>query len=266
MAGKLDARQKVIDLARTFNGSHYLWGSAGATPGFQDGSPHRPGSVSLARPSLDPHSPCLNAAQCSVSGYYVCAGRCVKAHGPIVQPSDLTGRWNLDLGDFLTTFRAEGWKVYMLGYADEKRSYFLNLTPRVVIGSNIDERYQGRIVWGEDCRWKRHFDCIGFINYVFNKTAPNIYSKDKLWSANIEQWVNSTQEVNLDSPAVPGDILFRGGVNKKTGTMEYHHIALLAEDNYVVQAEQAVTGVHDDSPYIAKEWDFRRRLGDQFFP
>ena len=262
MVDKLGARQKVIDLAKTFAGSHYLWGSAGATPGGQDGSPHRPGRVGMSYPSLDPMSPSLNAADCAVSGYYVCAGRFLKAPGGrMVPPTDD------DLFDYLTCFRREGWNVYQLGYADDRRSYFLNLTPRKIIGENIDSKYQGKIVWGEDCRWKRHFDCIGFINYVFNKTTKNPYKPTEVWSANIQQWFDSTQEVKFTDPPVPGDILFRGDIDKKTSAMVWHHIALLGEDGYVVQAEQAVMGVHNDEPYgNGAAWTARRRLGGQFFP
>ena len=76
MADKLAARQGIIDSARKFVGSHYLWGSAGATPGFTDGSLHLPGSVTIASPSLDHNSPCVCAAQCHASGQnYVCAER-----------------------------------------------------------------------------------------------------------------------------------------------------------------------------------------------
>jgi cell wall-associated NlpC family hydrolase len=261
MADKLSARQKVIDLARTFAGSHYLWGAAGASPNGQDGSPHRPGRVGMSYISLEPRSPSLNAAECNVEGRYVCAGRYLKAPGgKMVPPTDD------DLIDFLACFRKEGWGVYKLGWADDHRSYFLNLTPRVIIGSNIDSKYQGKIVWGEDCRWRRHFDCIGFINYVFNQTTQNPYNPGIPWSANIEQWVNSTSEVSLGDPPVPGDILFRWYIDPATKKKVWHHIALLSENGYVVQAEEAVTGVHSDELYNnGATWKERRRLGGEFF-
>lgn len=262
MVNKLAARQKVIDVARSLVGGHYLWGSAGATPGGQDGSPHRTGRVSMAYPSLHPSSACLNAAECQVKGDYVCAGRYLKAPGgKLVPPTDP------ELKVYLDTFQAEGWKVYMLGYADDHRSYFLNLTPRKIIGANVAAEYKAGIVWGEDCRWKRHFDCIGFINYVFNQTthpsAPYPY-----WSAEIEQWFNATQEVKLGDAPVPGDILFRWYIDPITKDKVWDHIALLSEDGMVVQAEEAVMGVHADNPYPkdGATWKERRRLADQFFP
>jgi cell wall-associated NlpC family hydrolase len=134
------------------------------------------------------------------------------------------------------------------------------------VGANVASEHKAGIAWGEDCRWKRHFDCIGFINYVFNHTTHNPYNPEKPWSANIQQWYDSTQEVKKDAPTVPADILFRGVLDKDTSQMKWDHIALLTEDRYVAQAEQAVKGVHDDEPYHdGNSWTARRRLGDQYF-
>ena len=158
--------------------------------------------------------------------------------------------------------------MYMLGYANESRSYFLNLTPRVIIGSNIDSTYRGKIVWGEDCRWRHHFDCIGFINYVFNNSDTHPSPPYEYWSAEIEQWFNTTQAVNLGDPPVPGDILFRWHIDAITKEKVWSHIALLSGDGKVIQAEEAVMGVHADQDYPTNGagWKERRRLGDQFFP
>lgn len=268
MADKLAARQKVIDVARTFVGSHYLWGSAGATPGFNDGSPHRPGSVTLTRwdkpINYEPRAPFVNAAQCEVAGHYTCAGRFKKVHGgAIVKPDDP------GLTKYLDICREAGRDVYVaLDDANEWQSLFHKLTPRLIEGDNVADK--GKIAWGEDCSFKRHFDCIGFINYVLNKTAKNPYSKGP-WSANIPIYYKIAQEVKQGDPAVPGDILFKGDVD----TLDFDHIAFLCEDGKVVQAQMAVTGVHADdsydygkniSPQTGKsDWIARRRLGDEFF-
>ena len=42
MVGKLAARQAIIDLAKSLVGSHYLWGSTGATPYVACGTSYRP--------------------------------------------------------------------------------------------------------------------------------------------------------------------------------------------------------------------------------
>lgn len=46
-----------------------------------------------------------------------------------------------------------------------------------------------------------------------------------------------------------------------------HHIASLAGDGLVVQAEMAVTGVHADDRYVkGAGWTARRRLKDSSLP
>lgn len=280
MVDNLNYRENIILVARKFVGCHYLWGAAGARPGSRDGADYRPGGVTLDRPSLDPSSPCLNAAICSQNAtgeVYRCAGRWRKApHGRITDPRDD------DLVEFLSRFRAEGWGVYMAGYQDEKRAHYLNLTPRKVLGSNVSE-YDGggQPVWGEDCRWIRHFDCIGFINYVLDETTSAPYGTYKVkakdgtlkdvqvqgWSNDIAGWVKSAQPIPLTDAPVPGDILFRRHADGGWG-----HIAFLGGDNKVLQAEGAAYGVHDHMTYLpvptsrnANGWDARGRLSGAFF-
>ena len=48
----MDGRKAITTFARTFIGSHYLWGSAGAHPGHLNGARYRPGSVPWNEPSL----------------------------------------------------------------------------------------------------------------------------------------------------------------------------------------------------------------------
>ena len=259
MVDNLGYRQNIIDVAKKLSGCHYLWGSAGASPGSQDGADYRPGSVTLARPSLEVRSPCLNAARCDASGStYVCAGRWRN-----VPYGRKTDERDPDLIDFLSKFRAEGWHVYMLGYADAKRDYFLKLTPRKIVGENISvEDGGGQTVWGEDCRWIRHFDCIGFINYVLNETTSAPYDNAKNihgWSNDIDGWVRNTQPVDMGEAPVPGDLLFRK--NDKGG---WGHIAFLSGDNTVVQAQDAAHGVHATERFPGN-WHARGRLSSYFF-
>ena len=287
MAGKLEARQKIADFARTLVGSHYLWGSTGGVPGMGGGSYYREIGkedlssipVNVAPPSLDPRSPCVKAAECNASGHYVCAGRFRKAGGSIINdPTDQ------DLLNFLADCRQVGSDVRYVptGPTATWQSLFQSrLTPRVIQGSDIQDLggtvVTGRTVWGEDCSHVRHFDCLGFIHYVLNHTTKKYFNSPHLWIGAISDYHKDaiTEEVDKTDPPVPGDILFRGSPSKDNpDVMTWHHIGFLYHETSngtdvakVVQAEMAVTGVHDTEPYNqGASWTDRRRLKDVYLP
>lgn len=260
-------------MARGVCGSHYLWGSAGATPGSQDGSVYRQGTVSMARSPFSPWWPAVKTAWCDGSGeMHSCAGRC---EYPGINGGLLTSEERTSLVRLYAPTISHPEITYsprFPGFSGSIRPK--PLTPRMVFGSNSDDNYKGKIVWGEDCTGIRHFDCIGFINYVFNKTSytRNTDPKYSYWSGDIEGWYKSasTSEVAKGAPAVPGDILFKWTdepVKKNPGqtVRKFHHIALLAEDGFVVQAKRSAEGVHDDEVYAPGNWQARRRLADLHF-
>ena len=116
----------------------------------------------------------------------------------------------------------------------------------MVEGSNVTHQ----IVWGEDCRQRRHFDCISFINYVLSQTTiPN-------WSADIGLYTTTTPSVALGDPIVPGDLLFRNR----------DHIGILDSDGQVLQAEDSINGVHGHDRYNPAHWTGRGRLPDSLLP
>ena len=152
--------QAIIDFARQLKGSHYLWGSGGDTPGGNNGVWYRPQSVTLAPSSLDPAAPAVFAAQCDKDGHFVCAGRFKKiSGGRYAHPADP------DLQNYLAGLQN-------LQSQDTWQPYYLYFSPRLVQGRNVSNN--GRIVWGQDCRGMRHFDCISFVNCVLSvATRPN---------------------------------------------------------------------------------------------
>ncbi len=286
MADVTRAREAIVAFARQFVGSHYLWGAGGATPGAYDGAPYRRGGVWWERNSLDLPRPSIWAAATDVAfdGQFVCAGRYKKIHGGRpAYPTD----W--DLQNYLEELKQDyslPWKPFC--------NYF---TPRVIQGSNIEPKTEiGRLVWGEDCRGKRHFDCISFVNFVLTYTtrAPTLPGAPPGWSNDIGLWFRNTQPVRLTDSPVPGDILFRGGLVTKTkppkpiqsdrnalagllfrrqpvetlnpnANMSWSHIALLG-GGFVVQAEEAITGVHADMAWDPGDWIARGRLATNFLP
>jgi hypothetical protein len=233
------SRQAIVDFALTLVGSHYLWGSGGDTPEWDNGVWYLSSSVAIGPPSTDPNAPSVFAAQCKKSGFYVCAGRFEKIYG---------GRYaystDHDLQDYLTELQ----NLYPALW----EPFHLIFSPRVAQGANIGAN-SGRIIWGEDCRRKRHFDCISFVNYVLSATTKT------QWGFSISQYADAPgkylQKIDdvHDAP-VAGDILLRGT----------DHIGLLCADKRIVQAEQHDTGVHADASLDSTNWTMRLRVLDSF--
>lgn len=286
----LEARQAIITLANSLIGSHYLWGSAGNMPSLPSGDnvPYRANAATMAPSRLDPKSPCVFAAQCSVAGYQVCSGRFDAPHEAALWPggggpaggipggrrADLDAGDKKELADYLATLKAgdeANWQPYCKIY-----------TPRKVVGANVAAN--GWIVWGEDCRTKRHFDCIGFVNYCYMKTYPNA----GFAQCAIDNWASGSPGANpipkLSNPPtasqlLPADILIQSSVKDepvldkttkepvkdKDGNpvtqkvTHYHHIGLYDGNNGVVQAEQSSTGVLTRT-YLGSQWQVFRRV------
>lgn len=246
----MDGRKAITTLARTFLGSHYLWGSAGAAPGVLNGARYRPGSVPWNEPSLQLADLSVCAAKCDVAGHYVCAGRFEKSGGSSVSPNDP------QLTDFLHACSLK----YANALLAQWDSTGLRQTPRVVRGDNVPSA--GKIVMGENCYGRRHFDCISFVNYVLTETT--ILDDKKLgWTGAIEHYARMwTTDVPLTDPPVAADILIR--YHEEDNVKHFSHIAFLDDNSYVVQAEMASAGVHADERYNPSRWQMRRRLENRY--
>ena len=98
-----------------------------------------------------------------------------------------------------------------------------------------------RLVWGEDCRYVRHFDCIGFVNFVLSLTTS------QKWSFSISQYaagnITGATSVPLDGPLMDGDILVRNT----------EHIAFLCADGRILQAQDHATSVHANESYLGQK-------------
>lgn len=234
-------RNYIVRVARMYLGAHYLWGAAGARPGRTDGAWYRPGSVTFATPSLEIKDCAVFAAQCTVDGTYVCAGRYMNIKGG--RAADDVD-WDLHhYLDGMKNLPPSAWSPYYTYY-----------TPRRVKGSGVTHK----IVWGEDCRGKRHFDCISFINMVLSDATHSP------WHNSISQLRarvgaspkesaklgGSLERIDKAAPNVDGDLLFRGD----------DHIAFLCADGRVIQAQDHAYGVHEREMYHPAKWTDRGRL------
>jgi hypothetical protein len=243
--------QTITDYARTLCGSHYLLGSGGDCPGEGNGAAYRRRSVALAPAPARAEAPAVFAGQIGDKVKpCVCAGRFRKIPG---------GRYAYSTDD--------DYQRYMKTLQGTPEStwqpFFGRFSPRLVRGVELE--YDGidnnnRIVWGEDCRHVRHFDCISFINFVMSEKTSLQWSFDIV---SLDKGLAPTTEVPLNGPPVAGDILLKGT----------HHIGFLCEDDYIVQAECHATGVHDDEQYkrVLKpddshkpDWTKRLRVLDRY--
>jgi hypothetical protein len=232
--------------AKRLDGCHYLTGAAGATPGNADGAAYRRGEVGMAAPSFDPKAPCIFAAESSILGHSICGGRW-STFGRDARPSD----W--DLTHYL--------KQQEEKYAQTRtlEPYYKYYTPRLT----KTKGKSGQLAWGEDCRNKRHFDCIGLVNYLLSSVCDMKKSyKEKGFSADILQHKGSTKRIALDAPSEAGDILYKKMMNPDGSS--HDHIGLLLMDDTVIQAEQTSVGV-TIKPYKGTGWDYRGRYDDSLF-
>jgi hypothetical protein len=190
------------------------------------------------------------AAKCEVAGHYVCAGRFEKTGGQVVSETDPT------LMNSIKSLKSS----YPTAQIAQWESTNTRLTPRVVRGANVPSA--GKIVMGENCYGRRHFDCISFVNFVLTETTRVTDAKNGWWGG-IETYAkNWATDIPLGDPPVAGDILIR--YTDGDGKRNYHHIGFLDDDGHVVQAEMASAGVHADEVYRPERWQLRRRLEEQY--
>jgi hypothetical protein len=252
------ARQDLVNWAKGLIGSHYLWGADGGHPDLKDGmfdSAGQVATVTMAPSNTSASNPVVFAAQCSRAGYYVCSGRFQEVPGGRYCDAD-DHQALVDYLKVLTPGGEAGWPCYCKVF-----------TPRMVKGNNVPAA--GKIVWGEDCRNKQHFDCISFINYCYSKNMSNWGLHWEIW-----QWDNkacgSVEVAKSLTAMLPADILIRyakddaGNPTTKTDYGIEHnvctHIGMFDGGTMVVQAEQASKGVHADEVFAPAKWDAVRRI------
>ncbi len=246
-AGTFARRAVDLALAQAAEGAHHLCGAAGSRPGEADGTILRPDAISLAPPRTDLASPAVLAAQCRVAGLHVCGGRFDQRNGG-VPGGRVAGRTDTDL------------LVYLAGLAsipsDRWQPFYEFFSPRHIEGTSVHRQ----VVWGEDCRGRRHFDGEGLVNWSLEQAVGGRYPI----SFDIRTWgtvASGTQDVPLGDPPRKGDIVIR------IVEGDWTHIGFLVGDvdpnrpgdlGSVVLAEQTSVGVVRRR-FGPKGWSLRRR-------
>lgn len=268
-------RQQIIATANGLIGSHYLLGAGGDAPMSPiNGVPYveqrgkqnfnRGTSTEMVPPSKDISNLAIRAADCSASwNRYVCTGRyyqIAQQNGQTpgeIDPANPNSPGYQDLKKYLDSLGADpnSWAGNSQG-----------LYPRKVVGpgvTRIDNTTSivGKIVWGEDCTGKQHFDCVYFCMYCYWKVVPQ-----HSWWMGIRQWANNNamlETIPLNASLWPADILIKCAMPTTDSDKDYHHIGMYDGNQHVVQAEMACTGVVSRS-YNQSEWSLCRRVKPQW--
>jgi hypothetical protein len=113
------------------------------------------------------------------------------------------------------------------------------------------------IAAGEDCRGKRHFDCIGFIYWVLNEISPTV----KWYNHSIRNYEQGFDEVQKMGRLQP-DELKHGDIVTRTDSSP-KHIGFISFGNSVVHASMESIGMVIQS-YNREHWTGVSRVKDPY--
>lgn len=275
---RIDVRKSIVEFARSFAAKgfggrkcHYLWGTAGNTPGRADGNPGggkrasavlRAASVNLASSQNAPARAGnpdtalgVRIAMTSIDGHNTCAGRS-NNYKNSVSAADLANY--LKAANDLASSRGGVARVGAMDWPGLARN---GLHPRIYYWKG-DVQESGNVVWGEACDGIPHFDCVGLVNYchAFHVVIPGYPN----FGGDIAWWWD------LDSSGVgktitdPTDVKDADVVIKA----DKGHIAMIYIDGEkkkkIVQAEGTAIGLNDDQDYKPGDWGKRVRVADSY--
>jgi hypothetical protein len=215
--------------AEVLAGSHYLNGTDGGHP-TENGAPAnglRERKIALIQ-HRDKHSIAVDTAKYSDR---FCQGRYAECGG-----------YELDIGN-------KDSLDYFIDQCCPPSQWGFGLTPRSVNWT--------KVIVGESCRGKRHFDCIFFVNWVLTRALM----RPAIFSLSINQWANPevapVTVLKKDKLAVGS--LRDGDIFLKTSGQQ--HIGFLTSGGNVIHASSMSRGVVMDAMKLDK-YDHVVRLKD----
>jgi NlpC/P60 family len=232
------AKTKVIQLARaqTLAGAHYLWACAGNTPGNSDGAWYRRDKAQLHPnvPDLDGglntadnskykvYTPTLFAAFADdATGVFPCIGRTAKFDVPLALNLSMTSGAAFDLK--LKDLTQDQFDELKQKARDVDKYRWPR--PNDLLDNNA---LHHSTVWGESCVGKRHFDCIGFINWLLSE---GLNQQIQFGVASYTGGKVGTEVAVKDAQA--GDIV----------TINVDHIGMISERGTAIEADDKFNGV-----------------------
>ena len=126
-----------------------------------------------------------------------------------------------------------------------------NMFPRRLKGSD------SAIALGEDCRNKRHFDCIGFIYWVLHEAAPSVGWEN----FGIESYAKNGTYWDFLGQISASDLKYGDIVTRLTSSPK--HIGVISIGNKVVHAAMESKGVVSES-YSSSSWHGVTRIKDAY--
>ena len=287
-ANVMAARKKIADVAGKYlnEGGHFLMGSQGDMPGMANGHPLRPAITMPATFMDESHpkklGPAVKAAWIpnTAFGALGCMGRPFRKGIPnngIIAPSDprlaqLTKymesiRKMRDAGIPVT--RWPGFDAY-LGFAggfDAATTFgqFDTLCTAAGVGTQFPRRINpdGAIHLGESCVGHRHYDCIGFVNFVLSKVLKSSMASG-IWATSMKYFMATGPRFHVtefdDSAkddvltlAEPGDIVLKSETEKHCGICRE-----VGGKMVVTNCRSMATGLINSK--LTGEWKFLARL------
>ena len=261
----------AIEVAK--QGCHYVTGGYGVTPGKSNGHPKRPDNAKLVQPSFSISDPAILVAK--VSGKRICKGRYKNGavngwHKPDKAQLGRYLDWIKDLKSagvapkswmgFKTFERFEddangAAKIGAIGNQGARAQAYVEWFARRKILNDVYPRKVGsQIILGEDCSNRRHFDCIGFVNFCISEAWKSG------WMFGYDQYKDKPKicnavEVKLSSGLKNGDLVLR---DPRGGNP--FHIGLVCNSGAsVVNAKGSNVGMGIDK-FSASNWNYARRI------
>lgn len=231
-------------------GAHYLNGSDGAIPGMANGLKGR--NVELLEKD-DWDNLAIHAAKWGKA----CKGRSGKSIKPIKAEID-------SLKSYCEKNKADGLSPDQWPSFEDSGLY-----PR---------RHKGKgstVYLGKDCRGKRHFDCISFVNWVLTTTLLKSYDYSIVQYEGEKDGGGVIAPVTVHEkpfpPLVNADILtkikWEQDIDEDTGELEWkvdsQHIGFYMTGGSVIEASGSEVGVII-SGYKSSDWTALCRLKDSY--
>lgn len=247
---KDSVRLIIVQYALSQVGAHYLNGSDGGFPGTADGLKKRKIEL-LEEGSWDGLA--VHAAKWSS---LTCTGRYGNVGGSYFKPNTKT------LDELKTWCEEQRAETSAADWPDFRGGLY----PRRLKGKG------STIYLGEDCRQRRHFDCISFVNWVLTTALQKSYSYSIVQYEGRRDGSGVVAPVTVHDKPFPtprnGDIVTRINWEKKTDEedeVEWEigskHIGILTATGKVIEAKGSAHGVVI-SNFNSSKWTALCRLKD----
>ncbi len=274
-------KEKIANTAGKYlnDGGHFLMGTIGNMPKMANGHPVRPVFTLPATFIDEKHhtklGPSINAAWVKTGKFGIlgCMGRPKKKgfpnNGQVISQKDKDDikdyteciRMAKDAG--VSASRWPGFDVYRSKKIKFDTATKLNISSLCVIGGP-NQQYprrispNGQLHLGETCVGHRHYDCIGFVNFVLSKVlvsrwaqSMEFYMKDST-KFDVTEFADS-DKAKVISLAEPGDLVFKSKSESHCGIIREVNGRIL-----VTNCRGMSTGLINSS--LTAEWKFLARL------